>query len=174
MTSRRSPFFSGLIQLDGDGGHDAGDRRADLAGVRGVGLDSRLLLHVELLIADVDFAGLAVQFEEDGASAVGVRFADGEELDHQRLAGFELDGDIVAALHAVVELGRREHVDVAPVLAGAGELQEDVRVHEIAQHLVVRGLASDLLLQRRGRLVEIDRGQMCAGAAALRFGALAG
>ena len=86
-----------LVQLHGDRGDDARDRRADLAGIAGIGLDARgAAFDFEAAVADGDFARLAVQFEEDRARAVGMRLADGEEFDDQRLAGLEFDGDLLA------------------------------------------------------------------------------
>ena len=43
---------------------------------------------------------LAVEFEEHGPRAVGVRLADGEELDDQRLAFLDFDRDFLADLLA--------------------------------------------------------------------------
>ena len=158
-----------LIEFHGDSRDHAGNRRADLSGLIGVGLGFGLLGHLQLTVADRDLAGLPVELEEDGACAVGMRLADGEELNHQRLAGFQLDRHIRAALHAVIELRCGQHVHVAPVLAGLGELEEHVGIHQVAEHFVVQRFAADLLLDRGGGFFQVDRGQVGAGASALRL-----
>ena len=64
-----------------------------------------LFVGLERPIAHVDAARLAVELEEDRAAAVGMRIADGQELDDQRLARLDLDGDFLARLLAVEEDG---------------------------------------------------------------------
>ena len=64
-------------------------------------------------------ARLAVELEEHGAAAVGVRIADGQELDDQRLAPFDVDGDFLARLVAVEETRRRQDAGVGIRLADA-------------------------------------------------------
>ena len=110
-------FFNLLIQLHRHGGHHAGNGRADLAGLRGIGLAPRLLFRLQAAVAHRDFSRLTVQLEEHRACAVGVRLAHRQELDHQRLAGLELHRNLLAALHAVVELRRGQHLHVALGLA---------------------------------------------------------
>src|SRR5580704_8638274 len=73
--------FYGLIGLDGDAGDYAGGGSADLAGIGGIGFWMRALDDAEGAIADVDFARLAIQLEKEGAGAVGMRIAAGQELD---------------------------------------------------------------------------------------------
>jgi hypothetical protein len=66
-----------LVEFDGYGGDGAGDGGSDLAGFVGVGFGVGLHFGFEFAIADGDFAGLAVQLEEDRPRAVLVGFADG-------------------------------------------------------------------------------------------------
>ena len=130
-TPAGGPSFHRLVEPYGNRGHYAGNGCADLAGQCRVGFRLGRFLHLQAAIAHGDFAGLAVQFEEDRAGAVGVRFADGLELHDQRLAGFQFDGDIRAALHPVVKLRRRKNFDVPRTLSARGHTcpAEVIRPH---------------------------------------------
>ena len=60
----------------------------------------------------------------------------------------------LSPLHPVVELRRRQHLHVAPILPRLREFQEDVGIHQVAQHFVVQRFAPDLLLHRRRGLLQ--------------------
>ena len=62
-----------------------GNGRADLACFCGIGFRAlRRCCTSRLLSRTVDFPRLAVQLEEDGPVAIGMRFADGQEFDDER------------------------------------------------------------------------------------------
>ena len=105
--------------FDGHGDDHARHRRADLLGVGGVGLGGLDAVGLQRLVDDGHIARLAVELEEDGARAVGMRLADRQELDDQRLARLDLDRDFLARLQAVEEDRRRQDAGVGVRLAGA-------------------------------------------------------
>ena len=87
-----------MIGLYGDAADDAGSGSGDLARISRVGLRMSALDHPQRTIANIHFARLAVQFKKERASAIGMRFADGQKLDDERLARFDLDSDFFAGL----------------------------------------------------------------------------
>ena len=56
-------------------------------------------------------------------------FADGEEFDHQALAGLQVNADFFALPHAEEKLWRGQDLDITPNLLRPCELDENVRVH---------------------------------------------
>src|SRR5207245_8318619 len=141
----------------------------DLERVGGVGLGMGFLRAAECLVEDEDFARLAVQLEEDKPLAGGVRVADGQELDNQRLALLDVYADFFAGLHAVEEDGRWQHAGVGILVLMAGELGEDPRIEELGDHVAVVDTALELLFQLAARGREIGGRQAGAGAAAERL-----
>ena len=114
--------------------------------------------------SDLDLAGLAVQLEEDRPLAVGVRLADGQELDDQRLARLDLDEVLLARLGAEEEdrRGQDRRVGVRPLVRG--EVGEDARVEQVGSGR--RGRWPGRPSSARGLLargVEVGRGQVRAG-----------
>ena len=109
-------FLDCLIGLDRDGRDHAGQRGADMAWVIRVCLQSFGGAGFERAVAHRDFARLAVQLEEHQAPAVQVRIADGQELDDQRLALFDVHADFIAGVHAVEEHRRGQHAHVGMFL----------------------------------------------------------
>ena len=94
----------------------------------------------------------------------------GEKLDDQRLAGLELDGDLLAGLHAVVELRRRQHADVAIQLPRLGEGQEDLRIHQIAQQVRAADTSCpSLLSEHRRGFRQVDGRKMLPGTSGFRL-----
>src|SRR5262249_31706199 len=104
-------FLNMLAGFDAYARDRAWEWRTDVAGLRRISLAAARRGSFERLIANRDFARLAVQFIEDGTIAVRLRIADREELDNQNFAGFDLDGDLFSGFEAVEELRRGEHVD---------------------------------------------------------------
>ena len=81
--------------------------------------------------------GWPLSSKKTRARAVGVRVADGEELDDQRLAFLDFDADFLADLLAVEENRRREHAGVGVLLLVGGELLEDLRIEQIREHVAL-------------------------------------
>ena len=110
-----------------------GSGAADLVRVGRVGLGGLADGRGERAVDDLDLAGLAVQLEEDGPLAVGVRLADGQELDDQRLARLDLDEVLGARLGAEEEDRRRQdrRVGVRPLVGG--EVGEDAGIEQVAR-----------------------------------------
>ena len=75
-----------VARVDRDADDQAGEWRADLIRVGGVGPGHVAHRRRERPVGHLDLPGKAVQFEEDGAVAVGVGLTDGQELDDDRLA----------------------------------------------------------------------------------------
>ena len=71
-------------------------RAPTCCGIGRVGLDGLGRRCFQRAIDDGHVARLAVQLEEDGPRAVGVRLADRQELDDQRLARLDVDRDLLA------------------------------------------------------------------------------
>ena len=159
ITSRRSPFlifwFSSTAITETMPGMGA----PIWPRMRRVGFEARRRFGFAAAVADGDFAGLSVEFEEDGAGAVRVRISYGEEADDDGLAGFELDTYLGLALHAVIKLLRLEARHIAPVVAILGVLHEDIGIHKVAEHLIVGRLAADLPLDDGGGVFEIHVGR---------------
>ncbi len=65
--------LDGMVGLHGDAGNYAGGRRWNLPGIGGVGFGVSALDYAQCAIANVDFAGLTVELEEERAGAVGMR-----------------------------------------------------------------------------------------------------
>ena len=71
-----APRSTVWLACDGDAADQACGGRADVAGIAdGIGLGMAAFDDAEGAVADVDFARLAVQFEEQGAGAVGMGVA---------------------------------------------------------------------------------------------------
>jgi hypothetical protein len=115
------------------------------------------------------FSRLAVQFEKYSPMSVRMGLADGQKLQDQSLAWFDGDGDLFASLHAEEKRGSGQHVDGAKGLTGAGEFREDIRIHQVAHHVLGRRLCACLFLDDRCSFGEIRRLQPCARTATLRF-----
>src|SRR5215510_10754575 len=121
-----------LVERDSHSRDYPGYWRADLTRLVRVCLRFRLLRDLQGTIANRDFAGLTIEFEEDRAGSIGMRFTDCQKLDGERLAGLDFHGDVSAFFHPVVKLGCGECLDLAPVMSCPGKLYEHVGVHEIA------------------------------------------
>ena len=128
-----------------------------MAGVIRVRLQPLGSAGFERAVAHRDFARLAVQLEEHRTAAVRMGFAERQEFDDQALAGFDIDGDLFAFLHAEEKLRRRQDLDVVPRLLRTRKLDEHFRVHEVAQYFVVFRLAANFLFDRPRCLLEIHR-----------------
>src|SRR5207244_12491692 len=95
-------------------------------------------------------------------------FADGEEFDHQALARLQVYADFFALLHAEEKLWGGQDLDITPNLLRLCELDENVRVHQVAQHLILRGTTADFLFNRQGGFFEIHRCEPRTRTAAVR------
>ena len=91
--------------------------------------------------------------------------ADGVELDDQGLAGLDLDGGLIAHLQAVEEDRRRQHGEVAVLLALAVELLEDPGVEGGREDLALADGVAELLLHLGLLGGQVDGFEQFAGAA---------
>ena len=112
---------------------------------------------------------LSVELEEDGSSAVGIGFADGQELDHQGLAGLDVHRDFVSRLHAVEELGSREDADVAEFPMHRHVVEKHIRIQQVAQHLVMADIPAELSLQELPGPAEVGGRKIGSGTRSARF-----
>src|SRR5882724_9036617 len=94
-----------------------------------------------------------------------MRLADSEELDDQRLARFEFDGDFTFLFDAVEKLRSGQDFDIPISRAGLVELEEDVRVHQVTRQVGARNLVSGFLFESGLCSREVDRGEVFARAA---------
>ena len=150
---------------DGDVDHHPRHRSADLGRVVRVSLDDGFPFRFERLVDDVDFAGLAVEFEEDGPRAVGVRATGREVLDDQPFARFDIDGDFVTWLLAVKEVRGRDARDFAELAAMFCEVGEDFGVEQERGDFGVGGFAVEVFGGLDAGGFDIDRRERFAGAA---------
>ena len=125
------PLADRVADDDGHADDQAGQGGADLVRVVRVGLGGLAHGGGERAVDDLDLAGLAVQLEEDGALAVGVGLADGQELDDQRLARLDLDEVLGRRVGPEEEdRGRQDRrVGVRPLVRG--EVGEDAGVEQV-------------------------------------------
>ena len=164
---------TGVALADGDADDQAGQRRGDLVRVGRVGLGGLAHGRGQRAVGDDDLAGLAVELEEDGAVAVGVRLADGQQLDDQRLARLDLDRDLGAGLRAEEEHRRRQDRGVGDTTAGGrpGRGRPADRAGSSGRRASVASRPSSVAGLLAGG-VEVGRGQVLAGPVGQRRAAL--
>lgn len=137
-------FGDGVSGGDGNLGDHAGEGGGDVVGVGGVGFLVDGDFFAEALVDDGGFARHAVELVEEGADAVFVGFANGEEFDEEGFAGGDVDVDFLADGHAVEEGGGGEHGEAVEFFEGVLVVGEDLGIHEVG--------------------VEVDGGSAFAGA----------
>src|SRR5204863_4996395 len=133
-----------------------------------IGLGMSALDYAQRAIADVHFAGLAVQFKKERASAVGMRLADGQKLDDEGFSGFDFDGDLFARLQAIEKCGGGQNADIRIGLAKFVVLGEDVGIEQIAQQTVAAYRVTEFFLEGLVLVIPFYRLQVCAGTATQR------
>ena len=106
-----------------------------MSGIAGIGLRAGLHLALQRFIAHHHFARLPVQFIKHCACSIRLRVADGQQLDDERFARLQLNRDLFAALETVEELRRRQHIERPPRRPRFRELEEHLRVHQIAHQI---------------------------------------
>ncbi len=115
-------------------------------------------------LVDVRRPRLAVEFEKQVRHAFAVVVLPAGELDHQRLAGIDVDGDLLLLVQAVEEHRRRQHRDVAVMALVRREVSEHFRVHQVGSEIAVVHLATCGFLGIEAGGIEVDRGQVRADA----------
>src|SRR5208283_5603986 len=104
------------------------ERRADLVGVGRIDLGGLTDGRGQRAVENLGLAGLAIELEEDGALAVGVRLSHGQELDDQGLPLLDLELDLRARLGPEEERrrGQDRGVRIGPLVGG--QIGEDARI----------------------------------------------
>ena len=127
-----------VADVDADADDEAGQGGGDLVGVGRVGLGGFADGGGERAVGDDDLAGLAVEFEEDGAFAVGVGLADVRNLTMRVLPGSISTGISVpcSGPKKNMGVGRTDGIGVGALVGG--EVGEDAGVEDVAQGVLQR------------------------------------
>src|ERR1700720_2359432 len=123
-------------------------------------------------IPHVDLPRLAVQFEKQGARAVGMRFTDGEEFYDQSLARFDRDGNFLVRAQSIKKRWRGQNAHVGVGLTKPIEFEENVRIEKIAEHFVPANGPAELFFEALLRLYQIDGFKLGSRTPVLRLRAM--
>ena len=127
-------------------------------------LFARLHLGLSGAIAHLHAARLAVELEEDVAVAVFVEGAHRGELDDERLALLDLDGELVADLGRGEEVAGGDDRDVGVLIAGSCGTPRRPSGRGRAHHVLLADGGSVFVAQLLGEVVEVARREGGAGA----------
>src|SRR5262249_52937315 len=108
---------------------------------------------------DVNLARLAVEFEEDSAMAVGMRLADRQELDDQRLSLFDINGGFRPRFESVQKGRRGEDAGVRKNLPVLGEIFQNARIEQIRYDVAAAGGVAQFLFELLCGSLEVCRRQ---------------
>jgi len=144
--------------LHSDAGNYPGCGCGNLPGVGGISFGVRALDHAQGAVADLDLSGLPVELEEQGARPVGMRIADGQELDDEPLSLLDLDSDFLAELQAVEKRRSGKNADIGISLAELVVFQKDFGIQKIAQQFVATDGVADFFLEGLPFVIQVGCG----------------
>ncbi len=133
-------------------------------GIRRIGLFSFLGRRFQGFIRNRHVPRLAVEFEEDTASAVRMRIADGQEADDQRLPFLDFRCEFLACLLAVEENRRGEHAGIGILLLMSGELFKDLWIEQVREDVATIGFSTRDLRHLFGGCFKVGSGKRGSGA----------
>ena len=105
----------------------------------GIGFDRLGFGAIERLVDHLNFAWLAVEFEEDGPRAIWLGLAGSQEANNQSLALLDIDRNLFGRIGTVEEVGGRQHAHVAMGLIVFDKLFVDFRVKNVRDALAISG-----------------------------------
>ncbi|MES2681944.1 MAG: hypothetical protein V4650_00355 [Pseudomonadota bacterium] len=152
-----------LAHLHGEACDGAGHRGCDFERIALARL-AALVCGLYPRMLDAHAAWLAVQLVEQLAGTLARQIGAALQTDDQRLAGIDVDADLLVLGQAIEEAGGRQRTHVPIGLLVLDIILVDLGIHEVAGEIGIAQLHAQIGFGPGALGFEIDSGQACTGA----------